>query len=1319
MNDYTYMLPVTQTFDTTTTTTIITTNSNNNVNVNTNTNYLTTTTVTINIPTESITCIDVTNPQKNFYATEGEHFESLQISLFNTPRSNASIVNNDECYQPSENVLKTNDPSSGLYTSNFIHSSQLWPSHQSNCDEINKSEGIYPTTVWNADKMLTRTQYNSIEMNHFNKGDVDFLTESSYQDGNTTTNNNNNLSNTGLLLPTNDSYDYYQHTTSSAYESHLCAYNLLGKFVGKTDHHHHHHRQQEDSVVLQSNITEQQTQNSSTHLSYNICDNQSLKDHSTRPTRLIHSNENAHLQQHQALSNALNNPVCQIPNPIENTTPVKYPRMNDSHNKFVYPLKTGMSRRHRYPNHKTLGKCSHLFHTQQTYEPEYHRQAPKTNRFMHKFTHHTTDNNTVGSSKSHSLKSQDRQFPVDNSVCQITNSYVNDNSFKHLTSIEHATNPLNDEFYSKLKPKNPVISSSSTNSNILSRSPYKCRKCKGHEITIIKGSLDKITEEIGPHCRRCRNHGQSISWKGHKKTCPYRECYCSQCILISLRKSNEKDLREVTQEFTENRPEKGEKKLSSKSMTTSNQTVKSFGSGENGQNVTTHSYGQITSFPDSFCLPSCTKNSANSWIHQLVTSAVNTSVGSSCGTHTNHCDNLPCFTDSKQMFPHEISPYLKVNNPSLHSVLQGTFTKPLRIPGNPMNLVKEYSGVTIDSAGFRNHEFSPEKVENANSMLINNCSNLSEICSTTILSSTTGSNKLTESDSSVCKPSNFYPTQEYFGSGMTVETSIKNTYESTADHELPLKSSNTSNITASNLTDSSDQFLKDRMVYKPFMNKDKSEGSVLHSLPTENHMREFFLNNHSFELGKPGPCNVLQNFIENVKPSNDYCIYANQNVRINNSYPSQIGEEHLHRHQDIDSYSLVSSGITSTQLDYVQPLEITQPTLPLDYFTPSVNTNENKLVEATAAAHHAAAMAAAAAAAAVALHQQKHQHDCCQQTEYHQKRSEQLESRTQSKTPPVTASVVPTEAQINTLHKSINVPLNFSNMYHIVNNNENRVGYPCDGVFATPSLFESTKSDHTQMMMESNEQAINPLIRCPQSISLQDGIRRNDFSKFPNDPFHKNYTPTSNLSITCLPNSEEHRQRQQQQASRETFNVSEHNVVMENIGLKHPATKLKTADTGYYHHHHHQNNHQCPHDGKEVEHNSSVQINQEINKLQIIHLTNAIILPPQPPIPQIQQEFDDKHKTWSTFYPPFKTEKVNEYCYTTDDNNRKVDLLKYTEDDVTSTSCTVGSISNIETLNSLPTECNNLFKNLEVSNTLLQQIGLRGQKTIQTWNDAA
>ncbi|KAF6775754.1 hypothetical protein AHF37_04784 [Paragonimus kellicotti] len=49
----------------------------------------------------------------------------------------------------------------------------------------------------------------------------------------------------------------------------------------------------------------------------------------------------------------------------------------------------------------------------------------------------------------------------------------------------------------------------------------------------------------GPHCRRCRNHSLAVTWKGHKKTCPFRNCPCDPCRLINVRKDTEKTLREM------------------------------------------------------------------------------------------------------------------------------------------------------------------------------------------------------------------------------------------------------------------------------------------------------------------------------------------------------------------------------------------------------------------------------------------------------------------------------------------------------------------------------------------------------------------------------------------------------------------------------------------------------------------------------------------------------------------------------------------------------------------------------------------------------
>lgn len=39
-----------------------------------------------------------------------------------------------------------------------------------------------------------------------------------------------------------------------------------------------------------------------------------------------------------------------------------------------------------------------------------------------------------------------------------------------------------------------------------------------------------------PKCARCRNHGEKVNVKGHKKKCPYAKCACVHCGLIDERR---------------------------------------------------------------------------------------------------------------------------------------------------------------------------------------------------------------------------------------------------------------------------------------------------------------------------------------------------------------------------------------------------------------------------------------------------------------------------------------------------------------------------------------------------------------------------------------------------------------------------------------------------------------------------------------------------------------------------------------------------------------------------------------------------------------
>uniref|UniRef100_A0A1I8I6F9 Usp domain-containing protein n=1 Tax=Macrostomum lignano TaxID=282301 RepID=A0A1I8I6F9_9PLAT len=49
------------------------------------------------------------------------------------------------------------------------------------------------------------------------------------------------------------------------------------------------------------------------------------------------------------------------------------------------------------------------------------------------------------------------------------------------------------------------------------------------------------------HCRKCRNHGLSVEWRGHKRRCPFLACRCDGCALINMEPEQQQQITAVSE----------------------------------------------------------------------------------------------------------------------------------------------------------------------------------------------------------------------------------------------------------------------------------------------------------------------------------------------------------------------------------------------------------------------------------------------------------------------------------------------------------------------------------------------------------------------------------------------------------------------------------------------------------------------------------------------------------------------------------------------------------------------------------------------------
>ncbi|CAH8580242.1 unnamed protein product [Schistosoma rodhaini] len=1275
MNDYIYTLPITQPFK----------NINNNndnfystaftttIAPTTSTNTSPTGTITVN---KTVLCNDVSNDQKDYcynYTTEPQQFESIPLSLFNIQKQNDPIVNNE--YYVSDGNLLNNNNHSDYHN---ILPTQSYP--------------FYPVKY----NELTKDVYHSIQTSSFNKNDLDIQAQSNYMNDNINHNNNNDNNNNPIQLPTTDTYEYQQQVTPIINEQYLYTTNILDKFITKNDWN------QQTIITESSNLIKCKTQNSLCHT-----------PDSKNSTGFISLNENNHLE-HQRLPHLTSDLDCHIPNLSDYSIISKNDEVNTSQTKSTYHLPTELNRKRKSSNHIPLEKSMSLFHDQHSSLSKYHHTL-KTNRPTHKFTYHSTNtynangNYTTCNNVTRHLKSlQNKHITPDNTCCHTYDSYIHN---------ENLLQSFNNKTSSKVKNQTIIPSSSSSSNSILSRSPYKCRKCKGHGMSepvrqhkrncpyrdctcdmcylvekgrrivaqqialfrdqknhniqklsyqkdrsikniIIKESLNNINEDNGPHCRRCRNHGHNISWKGHKKTCPYKECYCDQCILISLRKSNEKDLREVTQEFIDSQPENGEKKTSTKNTSANYETntcsfnEKCYIINSNFSSTTSEDYNHnalynpysnndpVVSFDenckahDSFYPPLVNKTCVNSLIHHLVTSSNTTTLDPFYTTHISKCENKQICCSSTT-FSHLKS----IENPNLEpSTYREAFN----------NITKSFNfSENTNSLNFDKNEFNSQKIPDKTEFIFHNNHNCfsSFDCPTSLISSTISTNKIHESDHNTSQLVELNSTQTFCNSNMNTGSSlIRTKYDTIVNPNISFKTNYLNDFEVNSTNHNSEQFLSNQSIE---INK-----SML-----ENKYHESYITDCSQDVS-----------MDCINSNNDHFKNLDQQFR------SQFNKEyinsnfyHLQGYQKPNSSSLISSStLKNTITDYIYHSEEKNTIYPTDYLSHSVNLNEDKLIRPTT--NHAAALAAAAAAA-VAFHhevvsQQKHQEEYTQHIEdikqVYKQSDVQLEQQNLFNTNNITTITTTTTTtttttdtisnmnnnhninsmkdRLNMIQESINTPLNFLNMSNMLN--DEKQNYSNDHLMITSPLLQSIQTNYKPKIVKSNENSLKNSLNLSNN---NNNIKNNNQYNHNLDLF-THYSLDSNKQQQQPPPQQQPQkpqQQQQQYLTKDTLNIHNYNTIKYN------------NITDY------------------IQYNSNIKLNHEINKLQIIHLTNAIILPSkQSSLKQIPYEYNNNNTNINT-------------TTTTNSNNNDND-----------------------TWNSLPNECNNLFKKFDVSSHVFKHIGL-------------